>query len=188
MKVSRTSLPDVLLIEPDVNRDERGFLVEHYQARRYASVGIRQDFVQDNVSFSRYGVLRGLHLQNPDAQAKLVAALAGEVFDVAVDVRPGSPTFGQWTAAVLSGENSLQLYIPQGFAHGFCVTSETALVLYKCGDFYSPSARLSIRWDDPDIGIPWPVRQPGLSAADRDAPRLADINQTRLPIYAPAGP
>jgi dTDP-4-dehydrorhamnose 3,5-epimerase len=187
MKVSRTSLPEVLLIEPEVNRDERGFLAEHYHARRYASFGIRQNFVQDNVSFSRHGVLRGLHLQHPDAQAKLVAALVGEVFDVAVDVRSGSPTFGRWAAAILSGENSLQLYIPHGFAHGFCVTSEAALVLYKCGEFYSASAALNIRWDDPDIGIPWPIRQPGLSAADRDAPRLADIDRARLPNYAPPG-
>ena len=185
MKVSRTSLPDVLLIEPDVHRDERGFLVEHYQARRYASAGIRQDFVQDNVSFSQRGVLRGLHFQNPDPQAKLVTALTGEVFDVAVDVRLGSPTFGQWTAAVLSAKNNLQIYIPQGLAHGFCVTSETALVLYKCGDFYSASAALSIRWDDPDIGIPWPIRQPRLSPADHDAPRLADIDRGLLPLYTP---
>jgi dTDP-4-dehydrorhamnose 3,5-epimerase len=187
MKVSRASLPEVLLIEPDVYRDERGFLVEQYQARRYASAGIRQDFVQDNVSFSQHGVLRGLHFQNPDPQAKLVTALAGEVFDVAVDVRAGSPTFGRWTGALLSAGNNRQIYIPQGFAHGFCVTSETALVLYKCGDFYSPSAALSMRWDDPDIGIRWPLRQPLLSPADQEAPRLADIDRARLPIYTPPG-
>jgi dTDP-4-dehydrorhamnose 3,5-epimerase len=184
MKVSRTALPEVLLLEPDVHRDDRGFLFEHYQARRYASVGITQGFVQDNVSFSQHGVLRGLHLQNPDPQAKLISALVGEVFDVAVDVRPGSPTFRQWAATVLSAENRLQLYIPEGFAHGFCVTSETALILYKCSDFYSPSAAFSICWDDPDVGIPWPIRKPRLSPADRDAPRLADIDQMRLPAYA----
>lgn len=183
MKVSRTTLPEVLLIAPHINHDDRGFLVEQYHARRYASAGIARQFVQDNVSFSRYGVLRGLHLQNPDAQAKLVAALAGEVFDVAVDVRPGSPSFGLWAAAVLSAANGLQLFIPEGFAHGFCVTSETALVFYKCSDFYSPSAALSIRWDDPDLGITWPVTQPMLSPADRDAPRLADIDRARLPAY-----
>lgn len=185
MKISGTTLPEVLLIAPDVHRDARGFLVEHYQARRYASAGIARQFVQDNVSFSGRRVLRGLHLQNPNAQAKLVAALAGEVFDVAVDLRSGSPTFGRWTAAVLSAETSLQLFIPEGFAHGFCVTSETALVVYKCSDFYSPSAALSIRWDDPDIGIEWPITRPRLSPADGDAPRLADIDRARLPAYTP---
>ena len=179
------SLPGVLLIEPDVHWDDRGFLVEHYHARRYASAGIARDFVQDNVSFSRRGVLRGLHLQCPNAQAKLVAALAGEVFDVVVDVRSGSPTFAHWAAAVLSADNGLQLYIPEGFAHGFCVISETALVAYKSSDFYAPPAAISICWNDPEIGIPWPIRQPSLSPIDRDAPRLADIDPARLPAYAP---
>ena len=187
MKVSRTALSEVLLIEPDVNQDERGFLFEHYQARRYAGIGIREQFVQDNVSFSEHGVLRGLHLQHPNAQAKLVSALAGEVYDVAVDVRSGSPTFGQWTAVVLSSDNRRQFYIPAGFAHGFCVTSETALVFYKCSSFYSPSTALTIAWNDPDLRIAWPVRQPRLSPADRTAPALAALDPARLPKYGGGG-
>jgi dTDP-4-dehydrorhamnose 3,5-epimerase len=185
MKVSRTRLADVLLLEPDIYRDERGVLFEQYQARRYAAAGVPADFVQDNISFSEHGVLRGLHLQHPNAQAKLVTVLAGEVFDVAVDVRVGSPTFGQWAAAALSAENRRQLYVPEGFAHGFCVTNGPALLLYKCGDYYCPRAGLAVCWNDPDLDIPWPIRQPMLSAGDRSAPRLAEIDRARLPPYAP---
>jgi dTDP-4-dehydrorhamnose 3,5-epimerase len=183
MKVSRASISDVLLIEPAVFEDERGYLFEQYQARRYAGLGIREQFVQDNVSFSEHGVLRGLHMQNPNGQGKLVSVLLGEVFDVAVDVRVGSPTFGSWTSAVLSQQNRHQLWIPEGFAHGFCVTSERALVLYKCTDFYSPSTAMTVVWNDPDLRIAWPIRQPNLSPTDRNAPRLSGIDQARLPRY-----
>lgn len=187
MKVSRTALPEVLVLEPPINSDDRGFLLESYQARRYAALGIRGQFVQDNVSYSRHAVLRGLHLQHPNVQAKLVSVLQGEIYDVAVDVRVGSPTFGRWTATLLSGDNHQQLYIPEGFAHGFCVTSEAALVVYKCGDFYAPSAAIAIAWNDPDLRIPWPIRQPRLSDGDRSAPPLAAIDRRRLPHWSGGG-
>jgi dTDP-4-dehydrorhamnose 3,5-epimerase len=139
--------------------------------------------VQDNLSFSRYGVLRGLHFQHPNEQGKLVYVLQGTVYDVAVDIRMGSPTFGEWTAVILSAENRKQFYIPPGFAHGFCVLSYSALFTYKCTDFYTPAAEGSILWDDPDIGIEWPVSTPDLSSKDQNGLRLQDYPSERLPIY-----
>lgn len=183
MKVEETALAGVFLIEPRVFGDNRGFFFEAYQAERYANAGIVGPFVQDNLSFSRGPVLRGLHFQYPHAQGKLVFVLMGEVFDVAVDVRVGSPTYGRWTGARLSGENKRQLYVPAGFAHGFCVLSEAALFAYKCTNVYVPEAESTIRWDDPDIGIAWPVADPILSTRDATAPRLRDISPERLPPF-----
>jgi dTDP-4-dehydrorhamnose 3,5-epimerase len=183
MKVFRSSIPEIIVVQPDVFTDDRGHLLETYHGRRYASVGIDTDFVQDNLSFSQYGVLRGLHFQHPNDQAKLIQVLAGEIFDVAVDVRLGSPTFGQWVAVTLSATNQTQLFIPEGFAHGFCVISSEALVSYKCSHFYSPDTARGICWHDPALGIPWPVRQPRLSAGDAQSPLLSDISRDCLPCY-----
>jgi len=182
MNIESTPLPGVLLIKPDVFGDARGFFLETWNRRRYREAGLDQEFVQDNVSLSRKGILRGLHFQNPCPQGKLVQALQGEVFDVAVDIRVGSPTFGQWFGALLSGENHHQLYVPEGFAHGFCVLSETALFSYKCTDFYNPSAEYSLRWDDPDLGITWPIDNPVLSAKDQSAQYLKDFPRDMLPV------
>jgi dTDP-4-dehydrorhamnose 3,5-epimerase len=184
MIVETTPLPGVLLIKPEVFGDSRGYFLESWNRRRYAEIGLDRDFVQDNQSLSRRGILRGLHFQNPEAQGKLVQVLQGEVFDVAVDIRRGSPTFGQWYGAVLSEENHHQLWVPEGFAHGFCVTSELALFAYKCTDFYNPKAEFSLRWDDPDLGIPWPVETPALSAKDQAGVFLKDFPRDCLPVYA----
>ncbi len=184
MKIIETELPGVLIIEPKVFGDERGYFLESYQAQRYAEAGIAGPFVQDNLSFSRQGILRGLHYQYENPQGKLVQVLQGEVFDVAVDVRLGSPHFGKWTSAFLSAGNKRQMYVPAGFAHGFVVTSETALFSYKCTDYYNPQAEVSIVWNDPDIGIQWPLNeQPQLSAKDSAGLRLAEIAVERLPDY-----
>jgi dTDP-4-dehydrorhamnose 3,5-epimerase len=183
MQITETTLPGVRLIEPKVFGDERGYFMETWNAARYADIGLPQRFVQDNLSYSRRGVLRGLHLQNPNAQGKLVYVLQGEVFDVAVDVRIGSPTFGQTATAILSSDNKRQFYIPPGFAHGFCVTSETALFAYKCTEFYDPKAEASILWNDPALGIDWPVDAPELSAKDAAALALANFPRERLPVY-----
>ncbi|MGX2040979.1 dTDP-4-dehydrorhamnose 3,5-epimerase [Methylocaldum sp. MU1018] len=183
MKIESTPLPGVLLIKPDVFGDARGFFLETWNLRRYREAGLDRDFVQDNVSMSGKGILRGLHFQNPAPQGKLVQALQGEVFDVAVDIRAGSPTFGQWFGAILSGENHHQLYVPEGFAHGFCVLSETALFSYKCTDFYNPGAEHSVRWDDPDLGIAWPIENPVLSAKDQSARYLKDFPREMLPAW-----
>lgn len=174
MKVLETKLPGVLIIEPDVHGDARGFFMETWQKERYAQYGLPTNFVQDNLSFSHKGVLRGLHYQDPNPQGKLVYVLQGEVFDVAVDIRRGSPTFGQWVGVTLSSENKRQLYIPEGFAHGFCVTSETALFAYKCTDYYNPQAEHGIIWNDPDIGIEWPVKKPILSEKDKECSLLRE--------------
>ena len=181
MKVMETALPGVLIIEPKVFPDARGFFVETYNKERYVASGIEVDFLQDNLSFSSRGVLRGLHYQKPHAQGKLVYVLQGEVWDVAVDIRHGSPTFGQWTAVTLSSENKKQFYVPPGFAHGFCVLSETALFTYKCTDFYHPECDGGFRWDDPELGIDWPVTAPILSEKDGKLPFLRDIPVGRLP-------
>jgi dTDP-4-dehydrorhamnose 3,5-epimerase len=175
MHVTPTALADVLVVQPQVHADARGYFMEAFHAERYARVGIAGPFVQDNVSFSRRGVLRGLHYQWPNPQGKLVSVLQGEVFDVAVDIRRQSPTFGRWVGVNLSGDNLRQLWIPPGFAHGFCVTSETALVAYKCTALYAPECDRAIRWDDPDIGIRWPVVAPELSAKDAAAGPLATV-------------
>lgn len=179
-----TRLPEIVILEPKVFRDDRGYFLEAWNRARYEAAGVPADFVQDNLSFSRRGVLRGLHYQYPTAQGKLVSVLRGEVFDVAVDIRLGSPTFGAWMGLVLSEENHRQVYIPPGFAHGFLVTSDTALFSYKCTEYYRPSDEGSIVWDDPQIGIRWPSAEPVLAAKDRDAPRLASLPEGRLPRHA----
>ncbi len=181
MKVIATELPEVLILEPQLFGDQRGFFLECFQAKRYAEAGISRPFVQDNMSRSGYGVLRGLHLQNPSAQGKLVSVLRGKVLDVAVDVRRGSPSFGRHVAVELSEENRRQFWVPRGFAHGFAVLSESADFFYKCDDLYSPKDEISVRWDDPAIGINWMVSNPSLSAKDAAAPLLADV--TNLPVY-----
>lgn len=175
MRIEKTQLDGVLLIEPKVFRDQRGFFLESYTKRKYVENGIDVDFVQDNHSASTRHVLRGLHLQAVRKQAKLVRVIQGEIFDVAVDVRQGSPTFGKWVGRYLSKENMLQMFIPAGFAHGFCVTSETAEVVYKCTDYYFPDDERGIIWNDPDIGIRWPTDNPILSAKDQEYPRLRDL-------------
>jgi len=182
MKFLPTDLPGVMLVEPEVHRDTRGFFLETYHQRKYHEGGIEGPFVQDNHSRSVKGTLRGLHAQVGHPQAKLVRAVAGEMFDVAVDIRRGSPTFGRWVGAQLSGENFRQIYVPPGFAHGFCVLSETVDVEYKCTDFYDPGSEITVAWDDPEIGIDWPLRDPIVSAKDRRAPRLRDLLD-RLPAY-----
>ena len=181
MNVIQTTIPGVLIIEPKVSRDQRGFFVESFRTDRYAAHGIAGPFVQDNLSRSSRGVLRGLHLQSPRMQGKLVGVLRGNVRDVAVDVRRGSPTFGRHVAVELSEENRRQLWIPRGFAHGFAALSETADLFYKCDELYSPSDEIVIRWNDPAIGIEWALVSPTLSARDAIAPLLADIQS--LPTY-----
>jgi dTDP-4-dehydrorhamnose 3,5-epimerase len=183
MKVLSTALKGVLLIEPSVFEDKRGFFMESYQQKKYMDSGIESNFIQDNLSFSVRGTLRGLHYQLPHAQAKLVQVIKGEVFDVTVDIRSGSPTFAKWTGVHLSGENRRQLYIPEGFAHGFCVLSETAIFTYKCSDFYSHDSERGILWSDPDIGVDWPVENPVLSEKDRNYDYLKDVPPEFLPIY-----
>ena len=175
MKFLPTELPGVIVVEPDVHRDTRGFFLETFHQRKYHEGGIEGPFVQDNHSHSVRGTLRGLHAQVARPQGKLVRAVAGEMFDVAVDIRPDSPTFGRWVGVSLSGENFRQLYIPAGFAHGFCVLSPTVDVEYKCTDFYDPVDEVTIAWDDPAIGIRWPVTDPTVSPKDSRAPRLAAI-------------
>jgi dTDP-4-dehydrorhamnose 3,5-epimerase len=181
MNVIATELPEVLIVEPKVFGDPRGFFMETFRADRYAGHGMAGPFVQDNLSRSARGVLRGLHLQNPNAQAKLVSVLRGAVRDVAVDVRRGSPTFGRHVAVELSEENRRQLFVPRGFAHGFLVLSEMADVLYKCDAFYSPADEITVRWNDPAIGIAWNIAGPELSKRDAAAPPLADV--PGLPMY-----
>ena len=183
MNVLETELSGVLVIEPHVIGDSRGFFMESWNAARYKEHGIADRFVQDNLSFSAPGVLRGLHFQNPRAQGKLVSVLRGEVFDVAVDIRVGSPTFGAWTGSTLSEENGRQLWVPPGFAHGFLVTGESALFSYKCTDYYVPEYDRSILWNDPEIGIRWPVENPSLSDKDRAAPPLNRMPEGMLPHY-----
>lgn len=174
MRTIQTALPEVLLVEPDVFGDSRGFFQEIWRLENYIAAGIPGPFVQDNLSRSGKGVLRGLHYQEPGAQGKLVQAIAGAVFDVAVDIRRGSDTFGQWAGEILSAENHRQLWVPPGFAHGYCVVSDSADFIYKCTSPYRPTDEHAIRFDDPDIGIDWPVREPRLSDRDRSAPLLRD--------------
>jgi dTDP-4-dehydrorhamnose 3,5-epimerase len=186
MNVVETSLPGVLIIEPKVFGDERGFFMETWNGRRYEEAGLPGRFVQDNLSYSARGVLRGLHFQNPQPQGKLISVLRGEVFDVAVDVRVGSPTFGEWTSVTLSAENKRQFYVPPDFAHGFLVTGEDAIFFYKCTDYYAPSSEGIVLWNDPDIGIEWPTDAPTLSERDGKAPPLREMPEGSLPRY-PAG-
>lgn len=184
MKVTKTALPEVLIIDPVVHGDDRGFFIETYNAQRYADVGISLPFVQDNVSRSAKGTLRGLHMQNPHAQGKLVSATEGVVFDVAVDLRVGSPQFGKWIGVELSASNRRQLYVPPGFAHGFCVTSNFATFSYKCTDLYHPECEVSVAYNDPRIGVKWPVEDPKLSAKDASALTLEQIGETPLAVYS----
>jgi dTDP-4-dehydrorhamnose 3,5-epimerase len=181
MNVIPTAISEVLIIEPKVFGDRRGFFLETFTADRYAAQGILGPFVQDNLSRSTQGVLRGLHLQNPRAQGKLVSVLRGQVRDVAVDVRVGSPTFGRHVAVDLSEENRRQLWVPRGFAHGFVVLSESADFFYKCDEFYRPSNEIVVRWDDPALGIGWGVESPTISERDAGAQLLADVRG--LPAY-----
>lgn len=185
MEVVQTALKEVLLFRPKVFGDARGYFCETFSEQRYREAGIDRPFVQDNISSSSKGILRGLHLQHPHGQGKLVMVPKGEVFDVAVDVRPDSPTFGQWTGTHLSERNLEQLWIPPGFAHGFCVLSEHAIFSYKCTDYYAKEDELTVRWDDPDLGVRWPVREPRLSEKDAHAPRLCEIDPARLPKLRP---
>ena len=178
MNIVQTKLADCVIIEPKVIGDERGFFLETFQATRYAeTAGISLPFVQDNQSRSCKGVLRGLHFQKTKPQGKLVRVVRGEVYDVAVDIRAGSATYGQWEAVVLSEENKKQFWVPPGFAHGFVVMSDTADFEYKCTDYYDPSDEGSLLWNDPDLRIPWPVASPTLSEKDALAPVLADLSR-----------
>ena len=183
MNMVKTALPGVLIIEPKVFGDARGFFLETWQQKRYQDIGIPGPFVQDNLSFSTHGVLRGLHYQHTSAQGKLVFVLQGEVFDVAVDVRRGSPTFGQWAGVTLSGDNRRQFWVPAGFAHGFCVVSETAYFAYKCTEIYDPQGEVGLAWDDQDINITWPLKEVSLSDKDQQSLCLKDIPMNRLPLY-----
>lgn len=179
----REGLSSVLVLEPRVFGDDRGYFMETFSTRTFPELTPPVQFVQDNVSYSKRGILRGLHLQHPNDQGKLVMVVTGSILDVAVDVRVGSPTFGLWTSAELSEQNHRQMYIPPGFAHGFCVTSPTAHVHYKCTALYDPKSELSLRYDDPDIGIDWPVESPTVSEKDGQAPLLRDVPRDRLPRY-----
>ena len=181
MKVIETGIPGLLVIEPVVHGDHRGFFMESWNAGRYREFGLPDAFVQANLSRSAAGVIRGLHYQYPKPQGKLVSVLEGRAYDVAVDIRPESPTFRQWAAVELSAENFRQFYIPEGFAHGFCTLGGPVLLSYLCTDEYAAEYDAAIAWDDPDIGIDWPVESGQLSGKDRAAPRLADIDPARLP-------
>ncbi len=183
MKAEETVFPEALIIEPEAFSDKRGYFMETYHKEKYKQLGLRAHFVQDNLSNSVRGTLRGLHYQHPHGQAKLVQVIKGEIFDVIVDIRWGSPTFGQWAGISLSDENKRQFYVPEGFAHGFCVLSDTALVYYKCSDFYAPKSEGGILWSDATVGIDWPISGPLLSDKDRNYPRLNDIPRSRLPSY-----
>jgi dTDP-4-dehydrorhamnose 3,5-epimerase len=184
MKVIQTALPGCVVIEPSVHGDSRGFFYEAWNAQRFADAGLDLRFVQSNVSSSTRGVLRGLHYQWPNPQGKLVSVLAGEVYDVAVDIRRGSPTFGRWEAVILSGENHRHFWIPEGFAHGFAVLSERAVFSYLVTAHYERAADASVRWDDAQLAIDWPVSDPILSEKDARAPFLTDVPAERLPVYA----
>ena len=183
MKILETELDGVLVIEPDVFFDVRGYFLESYNQDRYQAFGIKSNFVQDNLSFSRKGTLRGLHYQYPHGQAKIVQVLQGKAFDVAVDIRQGSPTFGKWIGQYISEDNKKQIFIPAGFAHGFCVLSDTALFHYKCSDFYVPKDEGGILWSDPDVAIDWPLLSPIVSEKDTMYSCLKDITEDRLPVY-----
>lgn len=183
MNVIETTVKGVLIIQPSVFTDNRGCFFETWNRKAYADAGINADFVQDNISVSSRGVLRGLHFQYPHGQGKLVQVLQGEAFDVAVDIRLKSPTFGTAVTCMLSDENRRQFYVPAGFAHGFCVLSETAIFSYKCTDFYNRDAEGGVLWNDPDLHIDWPIQNPILSEKDLKLPRLKDIATVRLPTF-----
>jgi dTDP-4-dehydrorhamnose 3,5-epimerase len=184
MKVIQTSLPGAIVIEPQVFGDARGFFYESYNQAKYAEAGIISTFVQNNVSRSSKGVLRGLHYQWPNPQGKRVSVLEGEVYDVAVDIRRGSPTFGQWAGVMLSADNHRHFWIPEGFAHGFCVVSDYATFSYQCTALYDAKADAGVRWNDAALGIDWPISAPQLSEKDLKAPLLADVPAEKLPVFA----
>jgi len=183
MKVTPTSLPGVLIIEPQIFKDNRGFFMETYHQKKYGQAGLNLIFVQDNLSHSARGTLRGLHYQFKHPQAKLVQVIKGSIFDVSVDIRQGAPSFGHWTGVHLSDENRRQVFVPEGFAHGFCVLSETADVIYKCTDLYSPDDEGGLLWSDPDLAIDWPIANPLLSDKDSQYPCLTDVPLEQLPVY-----
>jgi dTDP-4-dehydrorhamnose 3,5-epimerase len=183
MEFRETELAGVMIVEPDVFRDVRGFFFETYHQKKYSEGGIKEEFVQDNHSKSSERTLRGLHAQLKNPQGKLVRVIEGEIWDVAVDIRRGSPSFGRWVGVSLSAANHRQIYVPPGFAHGFCVISPTAQVEYKCTAFYDPADEISILWNDPEIGITWPVREPILSARDQKAGPLSQHLEV-LPVFA----
>jgi dTDP-4-dehydrorhamnose 3,5-epimerase len=180
MNLITCDIPGLVVIEPKVFGDARGYFLETWNQQRYRDAGLDWSFVQDNISFSRRGILRGLHFQNPKGQGKLVYALQGEVFDVAVDLRKSSPTFGRWHGLTLSAENKRQFFVPAGFAHGFAVLSETAMFAYKCTEFYNPQNEMSLLWNDPEVGVQWPLEAPQLSEKDLRGVRLRDIPRERL--------
>ena len=182
LKFTEAEVPGVVLVEPQVHGDARGYFLETYHEQKYRGGGISGPFVQDNHSRSSRGSLRGLHGQSPTAQGKLLRVIEGEIFDVAVDVRLGSPTFGRFVTAVLSAENFQQIYVPPGMIHGFAVMSDVAQVEYKCSDFYRREQEFSVRWNDPELAIPWPISDPVLSDKDRDAPLLRDVRDRLLPF------
>ncbi len=184
-KITQTKLPGVILIDTKTFCDNRGFFLETFHLQKYDEIGLQKPFVQDNHSRSAGGVIRGLHYQLKHPQAKLVYVVQGEIFDVAVDIRRGSDTFGRWTAAVLSDKNHQQMYIPEGFAHGFCVLSDSADVTYKCTDIYTPGDDFGIHFADPQININWPTPNPILSEKDQQNPTLKSINPDLLPTYQP---
>ena len=183
MQITPQYFPEILLIEPEIFRDRRGHFLEVFQARRYPEHGLPFHFVQDNLSHSHGGVVRALHYQLRFPQGKLIVPLTGEIWDVVVDVRRGSPTFGEWLSVTLTAEPCLQLYVPPGFAHGFAVVSDAATVLYKCTDFYHPEDEYGIIWNDPDLAIPWPTAAPVLSDKDQQLPRFRDLPPEHLPVY-----
>ncbi len=183
MRFTPTELPEVVIVEPDVHRDDRGFFVETWHAEKYAEGGLPTGFVQDNHSRSSHGTLRGLHAQLARPQGKLVRASVGEIYDVAVDIRHGSPSFGRHVGVALSADNFRQLWIPEGFAHGFCVTSEVAELQYKCTDLYDPTSEITIAWDDPALDIAWPIASPNLSKKDADGRHLSDFRPDELPRH-----
>jgi len=185
MKIIETQLPGCVVIEPAVHGDARGFFYESFHAQRFADAGLDLRFVQTNVSRSARGVLRGLHYQWPNPQGKLVSVVEGEVYDVAVDIRAGSPTFGRWAAAILSAENKRHFWVPEGFAHGFAVLSDNATFFYQCTALYDRAADSAIRWNDGEIAVDWPIAEPLLSDKDRQAPFLAEVARDRLPTYPP---
>jgi dTDP-4-dehydrorhamnose 3,5-epimerase len=185
MKVIETALPGALILEPQVFGDARGFFYESYNKGKWQEAGIQADFIQTNVSRSARGVLRGLHYQWPNPQGKLVSVLDGEVYDVAVDIRRGSPTFGQSVGVMLTAENHRHFWVPEGFAHGFCVLSEFATFTYQCTALYDAKADAGIRWNDADLGIDWPVSAPLLSDKDGKTPFLKDVAPERLPVFVP---
>jgi dTDP-4-dehydrorhamnose 3,5-epimerase len=186
MKIVATDLPGCVVIEPQVHGDARGYFYESFHAEKYKSAGLDLRFVQSNVSRSAHGVLRGLHYQWPNPQGKLVSVLEGEVYDVAVDIRSGSPTFGRWAAVMLTADNKRQFWVPEGFAHGFAVVSDFATFSYQCTALYDRVADAAIRWNDADIGVDWPLSAPLLSEKDERAPFLRDVARDKLPRYTAA--